>query len=221
MKNATRKMRVLSIVVGMVASLSHAQFSANHQTNTINGEGVSWTGDYIVGSNTSFNELFALMLCRQGVLGELVHGEGAYIHDLRTSHLREDHENGYQGQWRLNWARENSGNPYPTHGLGPVCQYTELEALKAKYIHPLWAKQGEYAKKMGGHGGMDTLMDMRLIHCLQNGLPLDISVYDSALWSSVVGLSVRSVARKGAPVEIPDFTRGGWKTAEPFGIVTL
>ncbi|MDD2461679.1 MAG: acetylgalactosaminidase, partial [Kiritimatiellae bacterium] len=98
---------------------------------------------------------------------------------------------------------------------------SELEALKAKYVHPLWDKNGEAAKKAGGHGGMDFLMDLRLCHCLQHGLPLDIDVYDSALWSSVVELSERSVERDGKPVKVPDFTRGAWKIAEPLGIVTV
>ena len=271
-----------------------------------------------------YNEMLALMLCRKNVLGELVHGEAAYIHDLRASNLNEESAGGYQGQWRLEWAKQHTGNPYPTHGLGPVCQYMdinrgdrfesltsmstaqfglslaavakygkssaqaktayklgdmnttliktyrgrtimvqhdttsprpysrinlisgtrgvladyplrvalepkahdwmdekELEALKAKYVHPLWDKNGEAAKKAGGHGGMDYLMDLRLCHCLRNGLPLDISVYDAALWSSIVELSERSVLHGGAPVNVPDFTRGGWKTADPLGIVTV
>ena len=55
-----------------------------------------------------------------------MHGEAAYIHDLRMSKLREDSENGYQGQWRLEWSKQHTGNPYPTHGLGPVCQYMDI-----------------------------------------------------------------------------------------------
>jgi hypothetical protein len=97
----------------------------------------------------------------------------------------------------------------------------ELAALKAKYSHPLWDKNGESAKKMGGHGGMDYLLLLRLSYCLQNGLPLDIDVYDTALWSSVVELSERSVLKRGGAVDVPDFTRGGWKTAEPLGIVEV
>ena len=68
---------------------------------------------------------------------------------------------------------------------------------------------------------MDYLLLLRLTYCLQNGLPLDISVYDTALWSSVVELSERSVLKRGASVDVPDFTRGGWKTTEPLGIVSV
>jgi hypothetical protein len=270
------------------------------------------------------NEMLALMLCRKGVLGNLVHGEAAYIHDLRESKFKEEEKGGYQGQWRLEWSKQHTGNPYPTHGLGPICQYMdinrgdrldfltsmstaqfglsraaaarfgknsaqakttyqlgdmnttlirtyrgktimvqhdttsprpysrintisgtqgilsdyplrvalepnahawmgdkELAELQGKYMHPLWVQSGERAKKAGGHGGMDYLMDLRLFHCLQKGLPLDMDVYDAALWSSLVELSERSVVRGGSPVQVPDFTRGGWKTADPLGIVTL
>ena len=270
------------------------------------------------------NEMLALMLCRKGVLGELVHGEGAYLHDLRDSKLKTETDGGYQGQWRLEWSKQHTGNPYPTHGLGPICQYMDinrgdrfeylvsvssdqfglteaaakkygrnsvqgktvyklgdmnttlirtyrgktimvqhnttsprpysrintitgtkgtladyplrvalepnahewmddkaLAALKAKYTHPLWTSCGDAAKMAGGHGGMDFLMDLRLCHCLKNGLPLDIDVYDTALWSSLVELTENSVLRNGKPVGVPDFTRGGWKTADPLDIVTV
>jgi len=94
-------------------------------------------------------------------------------------------------------------------------------ALREKYRHPLWRQVGELAKKAGGHGGMDFLMDMRWVYCLQNGLPLDMDVYDLASWSCLCEITERSQAKRGAPVEIPDFTRGAWKTMKPLGIVTI
>jgi hypothetical protein len=75
------------------------------------------------------------------------------------------------------------------------------------------------AREVGGHGGMDYIMDYRLIHCLRNGLPLDQDVYDAAAWSSVVELSETSVLNGSAPVEVPDFTRGVWEKTAPLGIV--
>ena len=59
---------------------------------------------------------------------------------------------------------------------------------------------------------MDFLMTWRLIDCLRNGLPLDIDVYDSVSWSSITPLSEKSVLGGSIPMEIPDFTRGAWKT---------
>ena len=63
---------------------------------------------------------------------------------------------------------------------------------------------------MGGHGGMDFIMDYRLIYCLRNGLPLDMDVYDLAEWCCLAPLSKLSLENGSAPVEIPDFTRGAW-----------
>jgi predicted dehydrogenase len=95
----------------------------------------------------------------------------------------------------------------------------ERDKLLEEYEHPLAKKVGELAKQVGGHGGMDFIMDWRLIYCLRNGLPLDQSVYDGAAWSSIVELSEMSCRNGSNAVEIPDFTRGVWKTTEPLGIV--
>ena len=91
----------------------------------------------------------------------------------------------------------------------------ELEDLYKKYTPPIVKHIGEIAKEVGGHGGMDFIMDWRLIDCLRNGLPLDQDVYDAASWSSVIPLSGRSVDKRSKTVDIPDFTRGGWQTNKP------
>ena len=276
-------------------------------------------------------ELLALNLCRQGVLGELVHAEGAYIHNLAAENFAEVDGcryftalRGTWDRWRLKWNELHDGNPYPTHGLGPICQYMninrsdrldyvvsvssmqagitefakeqfgadsaeakaayrlgdvntsvfrtakgrtimiqhavqsprpysrinlvsgtrgtlagypfrvalspnyekwlegdELAAFREKYTHPLVRSAGELAKKVGGHGGMDFMMDLRWSNCLENGLPMDADVYDAATWSALTELSEISVAGGSSPVEVPDFTRGGWKSAEPLGIVDV
>ena len=94
----------------------------------------------------------------------------------------------------------------------------DLDDLYKKYSPPIVAHIGQIAKEVGGHGGMDFIMDWRLIDCLRNGLPLDQDVYDAASWSSIFALSGRSVAKKSVTVEIPDFTRGSWKTNKPVNI---
>jgi hypothetical protein len=73
--------------------------------------------------------------------------------------------------------------------------------------------------KVGGHGGMDFVMDWRLIYCLRNGEPLDESVYDAAAWSSIGPLSEVSVTNRGKSVDIPDFTRGMWEKVPPLPII--
>lgn len=262
-----------------------------------------------------FFELMTLNMVRQGYFGEIIHGEGAYIHDLRF--LNFDKE-GYAEMWRL---KENfrNGNLYPTHGLGPICQIMninrgdqmdyltsvqsndfqmakeikelaaadsffeeymgkefrgnmntttvkthqgrtimiqhdvtsprpysrihlvsgtkayarkwstpgkialghewvteeEMKQLEEKYNPEIIKFVGEMAKQVGGHGGMDFMMDWRLIDCLRNGLPLDQDVYDAALWSSIAPLSEESVANRSNSVDVPDFTCGSWKQNSP------
>lgn len=266
-----------------------------------------------------FFELTTLNMVQQGLLGEVLHGEGAYIHNL------EPFWNEYWNNWRLEYNINNRGDVYPTHGIGPVCQAMNMhrgdkmnyltsmqtktvcipefikkttgkdvsenfqngdhtstliktekgksiliehnvatprpydrmyqltgtkgfankypvsgyaivgdqlpgdlkkdhedlsghaflsqegkEALMAKYKHPILVELEETAKKVGGHGGMDYIMDYRLIYCLRNGLPLDMDVYDLAEWCSLTPLTKISIENNSMPVEIPDFTRGGW-----------
>lgn len=91
----------------------------------------------------------------------------------------------------------------------------QMNELKEKYTPEIVRKVGEMAKKVGGHGGMDFLMQWRLIDCLRNGLPLDQDVYDAASWSVVSPLSEWSVANNSKPVEFPDFTNNNWKLNKP------
>ena len=87
-----------------------------------------------------------------------------------------------------------------------------IDAFREKYEHPLWKNNGEMARKTGGHGGMDYIMNFRLMDCLKRGLPPDIDVYDAAAWSAPTPLSQTSVAQNGAPQKFPDFTRDHWNT---------
>ena len=97
----------------------------------------------------------------------------------------------------------------------------DFDQLMKTWEHPLARQIGEKAKQVGGHGGMDFIMDYRLIYCLRKGLPLDQDVYDAAAWSSIIELSEKSVLKNGASMEIPDFTRGAWTSAEPWPVVTI
>lgn len=266
-----------------------------------------------------FFELLTLNMARNGMFGELIHAEGAYIHNLLEMNFDKD---SYSKMWRLRENASRNGNLYPTHGLGPIAQclninrgdkmdhmvsmssndfmmgemakekaakdpfynefvgkpyrgnmnttvirtykgktimvqhdvtsprpYSrihlisgtkgvaskwpepekiafghewikpeELKALYDKYTPPIVTHVGEIAKQIGGHGGMDFIMDWRLIDCLRNGLPLDQDVYDGALWSSIAPLSEKSVANRSRTVDIPDFTKGNWQTNKPVNL---
>jgi hypothetical protein len=265
-------------------------------------------------------ELWVLNMAKQGVFGTLTYGEAAYIHDLKELMFSDTY---YYNMWRIRENIAHDGNLYPTHGLGPVAQYMDINrgdkfdvlvsmsSLQAgnteysksvspssefydlkkfkhgdmnnsliktakgrtilvqhdvttyrpysrinalagthgyhegypsrlsikgnghgwlsdekyneyhdRYAHPIWTKLKSEIEKYGGHGGMDFVLIYRLIDCLNNGLPLDMDVYDGAAWSSVKPVSEASCARGSVPLEMPDFTRGAWEKERKLGILS-
>ncbi len=258
--------------------------------------------------NYGRSEMMVFNMVRQGLLGEILHAEGGYLHDLRAIKF----ENANEGLWRRAWAMKKNANLYPTHGLGPVANcldvnrgdrfeylvsmsspsrglqlfaqehvpdgapqrserfvlgdvntslirtakgrtifvshdtnlprpysrihmvqgtkglfqgypdrvhvegrskahaWEEAKAYLDEFDHPLWKDLSGDAEG-GGHGGMDYIEDYRLVKCLREGLPTDMNVYDAAALSAVVHLSGASLARRSAPMDFPDFTRGRWK----------
>jgi len=113
-----------------------------------------------------------------------------------------------------------SGYPHRLYieGRGRADQWVDAATVRAEFEHPLWKEMAERSAG-AGHGGMDFIEDYRLIKCLREGLPMDMTVYDAAALSAIVDTSVRSVAKNGQPMAIPDFTRGRWRTTPPLGIV--
>ena len=75
--------------------------------------------------NVNYNrdELMYLNMCRQGVIGEPLHAEAAYVHELR---FQMEEQERFTGSWRTPHYAHRNGNLYPTHGLGPVAQYMNL-----------------------------------------------------------------------------------------------
>ena len=90
------------------------------------------------------------------------------------------------------------------------------KALEEKFMSPILKKYVEKAHEVGGHGGMDFTMDSRMIYCMQNGLPLDMDVYDLAEWCCLAELGSLSMDNNCAAVAFPDFTRGGWQKINGF-----
>ena len=106
---------------------------------------------------------------------------------------------------------------YQNLGYEKVYRGESLSELMARYRNPILTPELEaLAKEVGGHGGMDFIMDYRMVYCLNNGLPLDMDVYDLAEWCCVTELSRISLENGGAPVEVPDFTRGAWDRIQGF-----
>ena len=94
-------------------------------------------------------------------------------------------------------------------------------AITEEYKHPFVEQYKSRGEELCGKRWIDYVMDSRLIYCLRNGLPLDMDVYDAAEWSSLVELTEQSALAGGAPVEIPDFTRGEWDKVQGFEFATV
>ena len=123
------------------------------------------------------------------------------VHDGYPSRLYIEGEK--PEYWGHNWLKEE-----------------EYKEYRNKYQHPIINKLKEISKGFKqGHGGMDFVMIYRLIRCLNLGLPLDINIYDSVLWSSITPLSELSVATNSQSIKIPDFTAGTWKTNNPLEVM--
>lgn len=278
-------------------------------------------------------EMNTLNMAQHGVFGELLHGQGAYIHNLDDfwNAYWKNPEKSPELGWRMQYNMENRGDVYATHGLGPVAQAfdihrgdrmktlvamdtkpvhgpnyveaktgvrptnfrngdhtttlirteegkvievqhqvmnprpydrlyqlsgtkgvankypvegyaldakslkeagvahkvdnlsshsfmsdAERKTLEEKYQSPILKKYGKMAKEVGGHGGMDFIMDSRLVYCLQNGLPLDMDVYDLAEWCALAELGTLSLDHNSASVAFPDFTRGHWNDVKGY-----
>ena len=114
-------------------------------------------------------------------------------------------------------ATEETGAPnieaLDHHSFAPASVVAEMTE---KYKHPVQKQLvngqplQQYSLSVGGHGGMDFIMDYRLVYCLRNGLPLDMDVYDTAEWSAMGELTRISIENGSKPVKVPDFTRGDW-----------
>ena len=92
-----------------------------------------------------FFELLTLNMARQGYFGEIVHGEGAYIHNLLGLNFDKA---GYYDMWRLKENMTRNGNIYPTHGLGPICQLMDINrGDKMDYLVSMSGKDFQMEKR--------------------------------------------------------------------------
>src|SRR5699024_10204276 len=86
-----------------------------------------------------------------------------------------------------------------------------MKQLEEENTPAIIKKIGELARQVGGHGGMDFMMDCRLNNYLRNGMTIDMEVYDAAAWSVITPISEWSVTNKAQPIEAPDLNMGRWK----------
>ena len=108
----------------------------------------------------------------------------------------------------------NDGNNVYVQGQSKPHRWDESDVWFKKYDHKLWSSLEAKARE-AGHGGMDFIMMYDLIDAIRNKKPAPMDCYDAAAWSAISGLSEMSVARGGALVDFPDFTRGQWIHRKP------
>lgn len=103
-------------------------------------------------------------------------------------------------------------------GKSPDDAWENPEKYMQEYDHPLWKKYEKDAAG-AGHGGMDFFVINNFIECIKRKVPFHLDVYDVATWYAISPLSEKSIAEGGQVQNIPDFTRGKWKTRKPvFGL---
>lgn len=107
------------------------------------------------------------------------------------------------------WIDE--GDSVYIEGQSAPHRWDKAEDWFGKYDHRLWSTLEAKARE-AGHGGMDFIMMYDLIDAVREGKPAPLDCYDAASWSAVTALSEMSIARGGAVVDFPDFTRGHWMT---------
>lgn len=120
------------------------------------------------------------------------------------------------------WQEYSSGQPEAGfiyfEGKSPSHKWENSESYIQEYDHPLWKKYESNAAS-AGHGGMDFFVDNAFIECLKRKIEFPFDVYDLAVWYAITPLSEKSITEKGQVQEIPDFTKGKWKSRKPiFGL---
>jgi len=110
-------------------------------------------------------ELTTLNMAQQGLFGEIIHAEGAYIHDLREKNFTSVSDGGFYENWQRQFNISYTGNPYPTHGLGPLCQIMNIHrGDKINHLVSVSSKQAgitQYAKEKFGEKSPEAMQEYR------------------------------------------------------------
>ena len=132
--------------------------------------------------------------------------------NLDTSLPRPNHLQDFCVRGTRGMCSENLKNFYLL-GMDDWHTFNEDEFFK-QYDHPIHREVQEKGVR-GYHGGIDWITLRAFIESVKNGTNTPIDVYDTATLLSIGALSEASIAKGGAPVEVPDFTRGKWFRREP------
>ncbi len=118
---------------------------------------------------------------------------------------------GTNGLWIDNHSGEFTAGLIHFEDKSKKHAWENTEAYMKEHDHPLW-KRYEKNAEGAGHGGMDFFVDHAFIECVKRGINFPLDVYDLATWYSITPLSEKSIQEGGQLQNIPDFTKGKWKT---------
>ena len=122
---------------------------------------------------------------------------------------------GTKGIWQdFGWGDPEQGHIYFEDQMKHSHRWDNSKNWLEQFDHPIWKANAEAAAH-SGHGGMDYFVDNAFIECIKANEAFPLDVYDLATWYAITPLSEKSVAENGAPQDIPDFTKGAWKTRKP------
>jgi hypothetical protein len=122
---------------------------------------------------------------------------------------------GTKGLWEdYGWGDFDQGNIYFESLMKHTHRWENTEKWMKEYDHPLWKKYENLAAG-AGHGGMDWFLINAFVECIKRNIEFPMDVYDLATWYSITPLSEKSIKKNGKVIEIPDFTKGKWKTKKP------
>ncbi len=76
--------------------------------------------------NYARHSLMVLHMIQQGAFGELVNAAGGYMHDLRNAKLDPNSASYPRKLWRLAHSIRRNGNLYPTHPIGPIAWWLDI-----------------------------------------------------------------------------------------------
>lgn len=126
---------------------------------------------------------------------------------------------GTEGIWQdFGWGDPEQGLIYFEKKMGHTHKWDNTKKWLEEFDHPLWKRFSKDAEN-SGHGGMDFFVDNAFIECIKQNKEFPLDVYDLASWYAITPLSEKSIKENGKPQEIPDFTKGAWKTRKPiFGL---
>ncbi len=134
-------------------------------------------------------------------------GGETIVHTLDTTLPRGYYSRGFTVRGTKGMYTEETGTLVMEPDV--VKEKNNVDKFRKEYDSPIWEEYDESGIE-AGHGGMDWHILRAFIECVKDDHEVPIDVYDAATWMSICVLSEASIAHGGAPMEIPDFTSGGW-----------